>query len=228
MRIGLSFGLVALVVAPGPLAGRPRAQQILQQIGETYKSVSEYELVANATATGTGKKINMHFAFKAPNRYRMEGAFPGLSEEFGAVIAVHDGSDLWLYFPEKNQYASVAGSKLTTDAPGDLGELSPEVMNAFITSRYRNAAEFTESTLLREETIDFAGKKVACYVLTISQKRGGFAYTWWVDKQRHRIVREDNPASSTVFSVVRLGEPLEDALFKFDLSPGAQKLNLEQ
>jgi hypothetical protein len=54
-------------------------------------------------------------------------------------------------------------------------------------------------------------------VLTVSQKKGGVPYTWWVDKEQHRILREDNPGSSTVFTSIKLGEPLPDSLFNLNL-----------
>ena len=98
-------------------------------------------------------------------------------------------------------------------------------MDHFMTWRYRDATDFTAgSKFLREEAVEYAGAKVDCYVLTAAQRRGGVTYTWWVDKQNFRILREDSPGSSVMFKSVKLDEPLPDSLFKFVPPPGARKI----
>ena len=58
--------------------------------------------------------------------------------------------------------------------------------------RYRGATDFVEGAkFLREETIEIAGFKLDCYVVTVLPKIGGnrSAYTWSVDKQHFHVVR---------------------------------------
>jgi len=159
----------------------------------------------------------------------MEGAVPGAVKggpDLGQEVAVADGTVVWFYLPESNQYASIAASELTA-AGGDLGDASPAAMDTFMMWRYRGATGLNAGAdFLREEAIGFAGAKVACYVLSVAQKKGGAPYTWWVDKQRYRILREDDAGSSTVYTTIKLGEPLPDELFQFKPPPGAQKIEM--
>jgi outer membrane lipoprotein-sorting protein len=208
MRKATGSGVFALLI-PTLASAQPEVREILKQISDTYKSTSQYELSATATAheaSGrTDAPIRMHFAFKAPDRYRVEGVPLGAgdSSELGEAVIVNDGATVWLYFRKANEYGSVADTQLTADAADDLGDLAPNAMDQFMMWRYRGAAGFTEARFLREETVEFGGTQVGCYVLTVSQKKDGVPYTWWVDKQQHRILREDNPGSSTVFTAQR-------------------------
>lgn len=172
----------------------------------------------------------MKFAFKAPSRYRMEGSAPGLglgSPEFEEAIVVYDGTAVWWYLPKLNRYVTFPASELTADAPGDLGDLRPEAMDEFVRGRYRGATAADSARLLRSETIAAGGAPVACYVVEVSLG-GSSPYTWWVDQKRYRILHEDHGETSTVFTSIKLGEPLGDDLFRFVPPPGAKKLDLPQ
>ena len=108
---------------------------------------------------------------------------------------------------------------------GDLHDLSPESFDFFTMGRYRKARDFAqESTFLRDEVIDYAGTKVDCYVVSVSEKAGGFTFTWWVDSKRYLVLRDDTGDSSAVFTTIKLGEPLPDELFKFEPPPGATRI----
>jgi outer membrane lipoprotein-sorting protein len=162
---------------------QPNVAGILKKVGETYKAATEYELAAKVSVggSGTGTTGHMRFAFKAPNRYRMEGAIPGMmaggSGSSGAV-AVHDGSALWFYLPASNRYGSIPASAMTEDAPGDLGDARPEATDHFMTIRYRGATEYaTGARMVREEAIDFGGAKAECYVVSFTEEEGKTAYT---------------------------------------------------
>ena len=231
VRIGLCglFSLVALAQT------QPSVAEILQKVSQTYKAVSEYEFVADLTArdaAGSTSAGYMLFAFRSPNRYRMEGAVPdmeGGGSGSGKVIMVVDGSTLWMYEPGSNECCTVPASELTANAPGDLGDASPAAMDQFMTWRYRGATGFAEGAkFLRDEAIEFGGAKVDCYVVTVSQKKGENTYTWWVDKLHSRILREDSAKSSSVFTTIKLNEPLSDDLFKFEPPPGARKAECQR
>jgi outer membrane lipoprotein-sorting protein len=45
-----------------------------------------------------------------------------------------------------------------------------------------------------------------------------------VDQQRFLILREDDAGSSSVFTTIKLGQPLPDELFEFKPPPGARKI----
>ena len=48
----------------------------------------------------------------------------------------------------------------------------------------------------------------------------------WVDKKSSRILREDHPGVSMVFTSIKLNESLPDELFKFVPPAGAQEIKI--
>jgi outer membrane lipoprotein-sorting protein len=103
-------------------------------------------------------------------------------------------------------------------------DLRPESVDDSMMWRYRGAADFAGGAkLLRQEEIEFAGAKIDCYVISVSVNGGGVLITWWIEKKRSRIVREETAASRAVFTTIKLGESLPDDLFKFEPPPGAKK-----
>jgi len=230
--IAATLGLTTLLAHTASAQTHPDLRQILQRVSDTYRAASQYELFAAATThdDDTNDTARMHFAFKGPNRYRMEGALPGGmaldAAEFSQAVLVHDGSNLWFYLPKTNQYGSFSASQLTPDAGGDLGDLAPGFLDQMMLGRYRDAAAFPVTSFLREEAVEFGGSKVACYVVTVSRSRNSTVYTWWIDKQTNYILREDNPGSSTVFTAIKINEPLADTLFRFDPPAGARKVDI--
>ncbi len=214
---------------------QPDVAAILKKVSELYKGAAQYEMMAEIigpksdpqTADKPGRAI---FAFKPPNRYRIEGAPPGIwsvaPELSGGVVIVHDGSAVWFYFLKANQYFSVPAAALMPDARGGWGGLRPEAVDDFTMSPYRGADAVEEAKYLRDETIDYAGAKVDCYVVSVSLRKGGPIYTWWVDKKSSRILREDHPGVSMVFTSIKLNESLPDDLFKFVPPAGAQEIKI--
>jgi outer membrane lipoprotein-sorting protein len=236
MRRPVRFWSFALLLRVALAQTQPDVAQILKKVSETYKAASQYELVGDATShdarTGKDGTSHMRVAFQAPNRYRIEGGVPGMSvgdSDLSEGVIIDDGVEVWFYLPKSNQYGSFSASALTADAPGDLGDLRPEAVDYFMMGRYRGAADLTAgSKFLREDVIEVAGTKVTCYVVTVSPDRRGSARSWWIDKKRYRILREDQAGSSIVFTAIRLGEPLATELFRFVPPPGARKIEMHQ
>jgi len=231
MRPATRFGLLFLPLCAALAQTPPAVAEILSKVGQTYKAAADYELVADLTVRENGAITRGHLllAFKSPGRYRLEGALPGLGlgPVGGKAVVVYDGEAVWFYLPEPNGYASFPASALTGDAPGDLGDLRPAVVDHFLMWRYRGAADFAAGAkFLREETLEIAGAKLACYVVTVSPAKGESAYTWWVDKLRYRILREDHGTTSSVFTTVNLDEPPAAELFKFVPPAGARQLQM--
>jgi outer membrane lipoprotein-sorting protein len=236
MRRTIRLGLLTLLLRAASAQPQPDVAEILRKVSETYKAASQYEFVVDLKVrdeeTATPVAGHVLFAFRSPNRYRVEGAIPGMSADFaafGQAVIVYDGSTVWVYLPKSNQYTTIPISALTADAAGDLGDLRPEAMDNFMMWRYRGATRFAQgSKFLREEAIGIAGTQIDCYVLSISEKPGGSAYTWWVDRKRYLILREDLAGSSSVFTTIKLREQLPEDLFKFEPPPGARKLEVER
>ncbi|HEX3743371.1 MAG TPA: hypothetical protein VHW09_05565 [Bryobacteraceae bacterium] len=208
---------------------QPDAAKVLEGVSQTYKNVSTYELIADVTLHQGGTKTNLPghvlFAFRFPSRYRMETEMSGEGSDDAApekTLIVYDGSALWSYVAESNEYDTIPAGELTDGAPGDKGDLRPAAMDHFMMWRYRSATDFAAGAkVLREEALELAGAASDCYVVTLSTKTG--AYTWWVDKRTFRILREDSPGSSSVFTTVKLDVALPDDLFKFVPPPGARR-----
>jgi outer membrane lipoprotein-sorting protein len=230
-RAGL-FGVSALLLRVALAQTQPDAAEILKNVSATYKAASQYEFVADATLhdprMGT---IRSHvlIAFRTPDKYRMEGGFPGMrigNSDLSEAVVVHDGSALWFYFPKANQYASIPAEALTSNPRSDAGDLRPQVVDYLTRRRYTDAQLATGSKFVREEAIEFGGAQVACYVVMASPERRGSSYTFWVDKTNYHVLREERDGSSVVFTVVKLDEPLADQLFQFKPPRGARKIKM--
>ncbi len=188
MRNVIRLGFLTLFLHAALAQTQPEVAKILKKIGEVYKDVSQYEFEVDTAANENGSRTisHAHLAFTPPNRYRIEGAFPlpGVNAQDANLnegVIVYDGSTVWFYFLKQNQYASFPVSALTAD---DSGDMMPEAVDHFLMWRYRAAADFASGAkLLREESIEIAGAKVDCYVVTVSPEKRGLAYTWWVDKK---------------------------------------------
>jgi len=235
MNFAIRIGLFALFLHAASAQAQPDVAEILKKVSDVYKPASQYEFEIDAAGQAGGKNVttHLHFAFSAPDRYRMEGLLPGMggpNSDLGSEgVFVDDGTTLWFYFVKPNKFASIPASALTPDAPGDLGDARPEAMDYVMTWRYRGAADFIqkEAKYLREDVLEIAGKKIACYIVTIAATMASLTYTWWVDKTTYRILREDDAGSSAVFTSIRINESIPDAMFKFDPPPGAEKIETQ-
>jgi outer membrane lipoprotein-sorting protein len=220
---------IAVLFSVAPAGAQPIVTEILAKVGAVYKSATQYEIIADSRSTnptsdeGSGRA---RFVFQAPNRYRMEGSAAG-SAETGAVI-VDDGSTIWLFFPQSNQYNSIPVSTLKDEAAGELRQLRPEAQDDSAMSRYRHADSNQQSKYLRDEAIEYSGKNTECYVVSIAEDRGAPEHTWWIDKKTYRILRDDDAEASVIFIKVALGEPVSGDLFKFVPPPGAQEIKSGQ
>ncbi len=171
-----AFGLLALLLPPALAQTQPDVAEILKKVSQTYKPVTQYEIVADSTTrnlkTGKDEVMHMSAAFKAPGRYRIQGAMPGLMGgdiDLSDMTMVYDGSGLWFYLPKSNQYALFPASALTADGPGDDYEMRPEVMDLLLIGLYRKAVDLTAGAkFLRREEVDVARTKADCYVLSVS------------------------------------------------------------
>lgn len=237
MRSTIALGLFLTFVPPEFAQSQADVAGILKRVSAVYTGISRYELEANVTAAratsgATNPSSHMLIAFQAPDRYRMEGVLPNMrftDAGFGGkVIVVSDGSGVWFYMSKSNQYGFVPASVLIENAVGDWGDLRPEAVDNFMMSRYRTAADFRQGArLLREERINFAGKNVDCYVLSLPQSSEGPASRWWVDAETYHVLRADEADSSAVFTAINLDEPLPAELFKFEPPPGAHQIRLQ-
>lgn len=228
MRL-IGVSVFALFIWTTCAAAQPNVREILGKVSALYRSATQYEIVADsrsADATSNEGSGRARFAFQPPNRYRIEGSASGAAET-GTVI-IDDGSMIWMYFPQTNQYNSIPVAALKDDAAGNLRDLKPESQDESAMSRYRHADANQESKYLRDEALEYDGAQTDCYVVSVAMVKGAPVHTWWIEKRSYRILRDDDAEASVVFSTIRLGQPLADDLFKFVPPEGAQKVEFQQ
>jgi hypothetical protein len=76
------IALCGLFLCSALAQAQPNVAAILQKVSQNYRAASSYEFVADVTlcedGANKGWSSRAHLAFESPNRYRMEGAFPGM------------------------------------------------------------------------------------------------------------------------------------------------------
>jgi outer membrane lipoprotein-sorting protein len=217
-----------MLFVSGRADAQPDVRAILGKVSALYKSATQYEIIAESRSidpTSDAGSGRARFVFQAPNRYRVEGSDSN-NAETGAVI-IDDGSMIWLYFPQTNQYNSIPVAALKDDAAGNLRDLRPESQDESAMSRYRQAESSQESKYLRDETIRYLGTQTDCYVVSISKEKGGSAHTWWIEKKSYRVLRDDDAEASVVFAEIKLGGPISEKQFKFVPPEGAHKVEFQ-
>jgi outer membrane lipoprotein-sorting protein len=151
-------------------------------------------------------------------RYRVEPIPSG-------PLYVFDGTYRWAYNPDRNEYTRAAG--FPASAP-NLGE--------FELASYR----VKTARILRQENVELAAGPVVCQVVEAVADRGNDtqAYSpiiYWIDAARSLILKmeytitfksPERPSPSTTkvtefFTKAAVGEPVEDALFRFTPPDGA-------
>ena len=222
------LGIAALSM-PVLIAQQPDAAGVLHKVGETYANAKQYRFAVKKSGEEAGF---MAIAVRKPNQFRFEadGRVIDGADAFGNVTMVSNGDTVWNYISGLQQYTrkSTTLPLLDTEPP----DITPEAFvlqaeTVFLT-RYAELAKATDhATFIREETIQGAD----CYVIRIQAPLPGFRddYTWWVDKKRYLILREDTqpstprrPSSSTIYTLATIDEPIPEELFHFTPPPGSK------
>ena len=214
------FALVCQAQSP------PDIDAIMKKVTGTYEAGSatyEFEIKFTRVESGKGAAGRLHFSFKQPNLYRVEGSIPGLSgsDALKELVIVADGTDIWSYDKVKNEYFSLPAASVQDD--DDFDDFSPESMDTFMAKRFRSATYLAPvSKFLREETLEFNGAKINCYLISVNGR------TWWIDSKSYRVVREDWEEGTNIvayYETIKLGEPIADKVFKFVPPQGAKKVD---
>lgn len=232
------FLVLAAAVAVAPLdaqtSGVQAADTILSRVAALYSGARQYHFAALKTGEEKG---SLEIWVRHPDRFRFEGdggVIDG-SDPFPKVTFTGNGDDAWNYVPILKQYTKKRTTLplLDTEPP----EIAPDAFvfqaDAVFLTRYARLAKAPEhARLAREETISMGSRPVACYVIELHAPLAGFRddYTWWVDKKRFLILREDTkpatarrPSSRIEFTAASIDEPVSDDLFHF-VPPEGTKL----
>jgi len=222
MRPAIILGLSFLVLPAAQAQTKPDLTAVLKKVSEIYKAVTQYEFISEGTCSGdqprTGETFHMLFAFRAPNKYRVQSSAacrkPGEPDPDDA-LRIDDGANLWAYYAKANQYISIPANLFGDKQAASIGQAT--------LSRYSGIADVADQVkFVREEALSFGASKADCYVVLVPKRGNLAAETWWIDKASYHVVRIDNDESSIVFTTVKLNEPLPDNLFKFTPPPGAK------
>jgi outer membrane lipoprotein-sorting protein len=227
--VSTEYTRVALVAVLPFVASVPGQAQIdvreaLGKVGETYTSAAQYEFVIHTTSSDSASvPFFLHVAVKKPDRLRMEVTLKERSKSDSRAnpddaITVADGEYTWIYSPKLAQYTKRKdASEFVSHAEAQL----------FI--RYCNAARGAgRARALREESLELDGRSVSCYVIEIGDDSRAEVHTWWIDKSRYLVLREDvakgRYRESAVYTVARMNEPLSPDLFVFSPPAGAKQV----
>jgi len=225
-----SLGLIAVLWAPA-LSGQDLAS-ILRRVSEKYANADQYRFEMRKSGEESG---TLKIAVQKPNRFRLEanGQVIDGSDAFPNITMVGDGASAWNFVPEPAQYTKkkVTLPLLDTEPHAISSETFVLQADVVFLSRYaRLAAAADHAKLIRQEGDN--------YVIELCAPLPGFRdqYTWWVDKRRYLVVREDTqpastrrPVSSVVYSVASIDEPIPEDVFHFTPPAGAKQVEqLEQ
>ena len=120
-------------------------------------------------------------------------------------MVVADGEDVWAYSSKHNQYTRKPVSEEPTGflryfrAPLLVYEAAPD--------------ESHGAQLLREDTIDVGGKRAACFVIQVRRSRQPGTATWWIDKTRFVVLRDDEERPSLDRDQALANAPDRDGAF---------------
>jgi outer membrane lipoprotein-sorting protein len=223
MRTAIQVCLFILSYAAAFPQSKPDGRTILKKVGETYQSVSQYELEIVSSGRDPKTKQNVSTsiwaAFGAPDKYRLEGRGPNPDNpDLEAAVMIFDGSRLWAYAPKLNVYKLYDKS----DLPGGTDMLHTEYSIGF--GVYRKAAENASAKFLREESLAVDGGTRDCFVIVARGPKSSLDL--WIDKSTYYVLRAVAADSSELeYRAIKVNEPFPQDRFTFDPPPGARKLD---
>jgi outer membrane lipoprotein-sorting protein len=219
------LGLIAVLFAPA-LSGQDVAE-ILRRVSEKYTNANQYRFEMRKSGEESG---TLKIAVLRPNRFRLEadGRVIDGADAFDKMTMVGDGASAWNFIPEPPQYTKkkITLPLLDTEPPAVSPETFVLQADVVFLSRYARLAAATDhAKLVRADTDS--------YVIELHAPLPGFrdTYTWWVDRKRYVVVREDTqpasnrrPVSSVVYSLASIDEPIPQELFHFSPPAGAKQV----
>jgi outer membrane lipoprotein-sorting protein len=229
MRVlALAAFLASLLCAQSPdVAG------LLHKVSDTYSHAAQYRFAIRKTGEEAG---SLQITVQKPDKFRLEadGRVIDGVDAFGNVVLVSNGSAVWNYVGELQQYTKKRTTLplLDTEPP----EITPEAFvlqaeTVFLRRYSQFASAADHARYLRQETLTTPAGPVACFVIELQAPLPGYrdTYTWWVDPKRSLVLREDTkpatprrPSSTVIYSLASIGEPIPPQIFQFMPPVGAR------
>jgi outer membrane lipoprotein-sorting protein len=242
LRIALALTWAYLATAQET----PLAIEELHRVSDHYAKASRYHLAGDVTITlssqsdGSLLSQDRHsfiVAMQKPDKVRVEMT-PIEGEE--AMYIVSDGQSAWAYSPTRNEYMSLVVPK---GAPRPVAESEVSETTAVLYAQqlanqavevFRRFSSAQHAEITRQERMGVGAGSADCYVIAIE----GMPFpksstTWWVDKQRHVVLREEirnesgptKETMDTTYTTVTVDEPLPEGLFGFTPPPNARRVD---
>lgn len=235
MKNLMARNIIAIFLFSIPCVGQtlPTAEEIRAKVAETYRAAKRYYLSGMASMKTpklprVQEPLPVVMAIELPDKMRMEGDLPDLVAQ-GFNLFILNGKKAWMYNSRSRQYYSA-------ELPDTEKMVAQFDKLALIRYRGELKPDGT-ATILRTETLHIKDEDIECYVIQID--RGDFESkaaktnrnTWWVDKDRFIVWKEENvewlsvsggqEIQSTFYDTVLLGEKLPKGIFNFKPPKGS-------
>jgi len=228
---------------------RSQAEQLLQEVGRTYRNLSSYHFESVATDEMDGEekdektRTTLVVAAVKPGKMRVE-----IKDSTTSLWVLSDGQTTWIYSPAMKQYIR----KRVVPEENDHGEgigggagLN-SAASRLVEAYSRIADNIREARLLSEESVELEGKSIACHVVQVKYANKSpddseeLSKTFWIDKARYLVLREvstlrrrANPSGgpgeirrTITFTLARVNGPIPESFFV--LTPPAEARQVEE
>lgn len=209
------LGLVLFLASLGFTQSQQDAMDVLNKVGETYRSVKTLQAEGDVTTGMSGpdmqQNMNMHLllTFAAPGKVRMESKTGAMT-----FLMISDGQSTWIYMPQLNKYSKLPLNQGALDGNTSV----PGGMPAFgaVSDFAKIAEDIKEARIVRSETLQVDGVAVDCYVVEVvhqqpqpaagaataangaATKAEALSQTLWVDKSRLLVLRVSSDVKVTL------------------------------
>jgi len=200
------FLLLLTLFLPRALWAQLPAGEILNKVSETYKSVQNYQFVAEknveVAAVGDARSLDGSRTSSNFNQFsNFEVALAAtsagksrlsLKDQKQQTIVVNDASKTWTFLPAKKQFTEEPSGppnvvSPTPDKVKSGVDLLIEYQNLLV-NRFRSLSDYTASaTLGKDERVKLGGEKRDCYHVRI-QVGSGY-HELWIDKESFLVLR---------------------------------------
>lgn len=243
---------------------QPDAKELLKKVHENYSNIKTFhfegQTVMEMKGDGFFMRMEMPFAVasgKPGQKLTRMKAF------IVNTVQVSDGQTEWVYMPAQKQYTKKPLDKVgpaDSASPFEVGQVEGMKMATISKEQLK---ELKTARIVREEVLEVGGQSINCYVVEADfdsgieasvagkaqaddkpAKPSTIGMTFWVDKDRHIILRNVFDGGSalaeifkifgetsefkmvTTISLAKVNEPLTESLFTF--TPPADTKEVEQ
>jgi outer membrane lipoprotein-sorting protein len=216
--------------------GQESGKSLLERVERTYKSLDSYQFegTMSTQVSSADGKINIDAAFvmaaNKPDKIRVEIKSPAMGLEYFSIAS---GKTTWEYLPRQGQYTRRESKDAYVDKELYF-RMWALALGVMLPSFERITERLMRAEIVREESIAISGIR-NCYVVEAEYDSPDYGLgsgpshkTFWIDKDRSAVLKEistDTMKSTalvgaetvyvTAFTVVKLNELLDDALFIF-------------